>query len=200
MEKSANNLSAKQVNKGATAIVRLTGNLNQVLKQFMGIYATKLAGCDGLTVEAWMEAMGVKRFTSTDKNGKEVKKGYTPGTIRAGWHKDMLAEDGKMRVFRNVAAKYKAADGTIYDVYTREEAKKIDGKKVTCYMQVAVEDHKWSVNTIIRGLKQGHEYKKHEEKSVDSLLDFDEMKELCIIRKAGETREVVAINKDEVTF
>lgn len=198
-------LNAKQVNAGSREIINATSQLTQVLRTFVSLYTQKLSSCEGMTVEAWMSAMGVERFTTTNKLGKVTKKGYTPGTIRKGWNTSMQTEAGKMCVFKNMPAKYKDEDGTVYRVFTPEEAAKIDGKCVTRFMLSEIADDKWTVAIILRGLKQGRDYKKYNDRSVESELNWEELDELCIIRvvedeNGQEVREIVNVNKDEVYF
>ena len=206
MATSATTLNAKQINAGTREILGKTSQFKQVLRQFETLYSEKLASCDGLTVEAWMSAMGVERFTVTKQNGKVQKKGYTPGTIRKGWNTAMQTEGekGKMCVFKNIPAKYKDEDGTVYRVFTPEEAAKIDGKCVSRFMLSEIADDKWTVAIILRGLKQGRDYKKYNDKSVESDLAWEKMEDLCIIRIAEkdgkEVREIVNIEKSEVYF
>lgn len=205
MATSATTLNAKQINAGTREILGKTSQLTQVLRQFETLYSEKLASCDGLTVEAWMSAMGVERFTTTNKLGKVTKRDYTPGTIRKGWNTSMQTEAGKMCVFKNMPAKYKDEDGTVYRVFTPEEAAKIDGKCVTRFMLSEIADDKWTVAIILRGLKQGRDYKKYNDRSVESELNWEELDELCIIRvvedeNGQEVREIVNVNKDEVYF
>lgn len=198
-------LNAKQVNAGSREIINATSQLTQVLRTFASLYTQKLSSCEGMTVEAWMNAMGVERFTTTNKLGKVTKKDYTPGTIRKGWNTSMQTEAGKMCVFKNMPAKYKDEDGTVYRVFTPEEAAKIDGKCVTRFMLSEIADDKWTVAIILRGLKQGRDYKKYNDRSVESELNWEELDELCIIRvvedeNGQEVREIVNVNKDEVYF
>ncbi len=198
-------LNAKQVNAGSREIINATSQLTQVLRTFVSLYTQKLSSCEGMTVEAWMSAMGVERFTTTNKLGKVTKRGYTPGTIRKGWNTSMQTEAGKMCVFKNMPAKYKDEDGTVYRVFTPEEAAKIDGKCVTRFMLSEIADDKWTVAIILRGLKQGRDYKKYNDRSVESELNWEELDELCIIRvvedeNGQEVREIVNVNKDEVYF
>lgn len=198
-------LNAKQVNAGSREIINATSQLTQVLRTFVSLYTKKLSSCEGMTVEAWMSAMGVERFTTTNKLGKVTKRGYTPGTIRKGWNTSMQTEAGKMCVFKNMPAKYKDEDGTVYRVFTPEEAAKIDGKCVTRFMLSEIADDKWTVAIILRGLKQGRDYKKYNDRSVESELNWEELDELCIIRvvedeNGQEVREIVNVNKDEVYF
>ena len=205
MATSATTLNAKQINAGTREILGKTSQLTQVLRQFETLYSEKLASCDGLTVEAWMSAMGVERFTVTKQNGKVQKKGYTPGTIRKGWNDSMQTEEGKMCVFKNVPAKYKDEDGTVYRVFTPEEAEKIDGKCVSRFMLSEIADDKWTVAIILRGLKQGRDFKKYNDRSVESEMAWEEMDNLCIIRvvedeNGKQSREIVEIEKDEVYF
>lgn len=198
-------LNAKQVNAGSREIINATSQLTQVLRTFVSLYTQKLSSCEGMTVEAWMSAMGVERFTTTNKLGKVTKRGYTPGTIRKGWNTSMQTEAGKMCVFKNMPAKYKDEDGTVYRVFTPEEAAKIDGKCITRFMLSEIADDKWTVAIILRGLKQGRDYKKYNDRSVESELNWEELDELCIIRvvedeNGQEVREIVNVNKDEVYF
>lgn len=198
-------LNAKQVNAGSREIINATSQLTQVLRTFASLYTQKLSSCEGMTVEAWMSAMGVERFTTTNKLGKVTKRDYTPGTIRKGWNTSMQTEAGKMCVFKNMPAKYKDEDGTVYRVFTPEEAAKIDGKCVTRFMLSEIADDKWTVAIILRGLKQGRDYKKYNDRSVESELNWEELDELCIIRvvedeNGQEVREIVNVNKDEVYF
>lgn len=205
MATSAISLNAKQINAGSREIINKTSQLTQVLRTFETLYTQKLTSCEGMTVEAWMGAMGVERFTTTNKSGKVTKKGYTPGTIRKGWNDSMQTEEGKMCVFKNVPAKYKDEDGTVYRVFTPEEAAKIDGKPVSRFMLSEIADDKWTVAIILRGLKQGRNYAKYNDRSVESELEWEEMSELCIIRviedeNGKQTREIVEIEKEEVYF
>lgn len=198
-------LNAKQINGGSREIISKTSQLTQVLRTFETLYTQKLSSCEGMTVEAWMSAMGVERFTTTNKLGKVTKRDYTPGTIRKGWNTSMQTEAGKMCVFKNMPAKYKDEDGTVYRVFTPEEAAKIDGKCVTRFMLSEIADDKWTVAIILRGLKQGRDYKKYNDRSVESELNWEELDELCIIRvvedeNGQEVREIVNVNKDEVYF
>lgn len=198
-------LNAKQVNAGSREIINATSQLTQVLRTFETLYTQKLSSCEGMTVEAWMSAMGVERFTTTNKKGKVTKKGYTPGTIRKGWNDSMQTEEGKMCVFKNVPAKYKDEEGTVYRVFTPEEAAKIDGKCVSRFMLSKIADDKWTVAIILRGLKQGRDFKKYNDRSVKSKMAWEKMENLCIIRvvedeNGKQSREIVEIEKDEVYF
>lgn len=198
-------LNAKQVNAGSREIINATSQLTQVLRTFETLYTQKLSSCEGMTVEAWMSAMGVERFTTTNKKGQVTKKGYTPGTIRKGWNDSMQTEEGKMCVFKNVPAKYKDEEGTVYRVFTPEEAAKIDGKCVSRFMLSEIADDKWTVAIILRGLKQGRDFKKYNDRSVESEMAWEEMENLCIIRvvedeNGKQSREIVEIEKDEVYF
>lgn len=201
-------LNAKQINGGTREIISKTSQLTQVLRTFATLYTKKLPSCDGMTVEGFMSAMGVERFTTTNKSGKVTKKGYTPGTIRQGWNDSMQTKEGKMCVFKNVQAKYKDdkdEDGTVYRVFTHEEAEKIDGKCVSRFMLSKIADDKWTVAIILRGLKQGRDFKKYNDRSVESEMAWEEMDNLCIIRvvedeNGKQSREIVDIEKDEVYF
>ena len=209
-------ITKKQENKGAKGILDLTSTIGQVLKQFMGIYGKVLPDCDGLTVEAWMDAHGVHRFVG--KNGK--KGNYTPALLMEGWHEGMKvkSDDGKVMhscVFKNVPAKIVVddpnnPDGVAYRVFTREEAEKIDGKPISRYMMTEIADNKWSVATILNGLKQGNNFSKENDKSVESDLNWESIEKVYIVKydkvknaQTGATevlRKIVEVDKSRVTF
>ena len=204
-------ITKKQENKGARAILDLTSTMGQVLKQFMGIYNTKLPDCDGMTVEDWMDVHGVHRFVG--KNGK--KGNYTPALLMAGWHEGMqvMSADGKTVascVFKNVPAKIMISEpgdpeGVSYRVFTEEEAKKVDGKPISRYKLVQVADNRWSVSTILRGLKQTRSFEKENDKSVESELSWEAIEHVFIVRyeknESGENvRKVVEVDKNNVVF
>lgn len=209
-------ISKKQENKGAKGILDLTSTIGQVLKQFIGIYNKSLPDCDGMTVEDWMDAHGVHRFVGN--NGK--KGNYTPAKLMEGWHDDMKvkSDDGKVLhscVFRNVPAKVVVDDpndpnGVAYRVFTKEEAEKLDGKPISRYMLAEIPDNKWSVNTILKGLKQTRNFDKENEKSVESDLAWEDIEHVYIVTykkvKNANTgadevlRKVVEVEKSKVTF
>ena len=193
------NLSTSQVNNGVKAIISTTSQLTQVLRTFADLYDKELPNTEGLTTEAWMSAMGVERFVG--KNGR--KKGYTPGTIKAGWNPAMLTEAGNMQTFKNVRAKVKIGK-EVFPVYTREEAVKLDGKPVSQYMLAEIADDKWSVAIVLKGIKQSRDYTTHNDRAVESALEFAGLDDLCIVRIAEkdgkQVREIVAVNKNEVYF
>lgn len=209
-------ISKKQENKGARGILDLTSQLGQVLKQFTGIYDRTLPECDGLTVEGWMDAHGVHRFVA--KNGS--KKGYTPALLMEGWHFAMQSrnDEGKVvasRVFKNVPAKVVVSDpndpeGKAYRVFTKEEAEKVDGKPISRYMLVDIPENKWSVSTILRGLKQTANFAKENEKAATSEANWEELEHVYIVTyvqgKNAQTgkeeyiRKVVEVQKSQVIF
>ncbi len=216
-------ISKKQENKGARGILDLTSQLSQVLKQFEGLYNKTLPDCEGLTVEQWMGAMGVDRFkkVTTDKDGNEkvTKKGYTPGLLMSGWHEGMKnIETSGVRafVFKNVPAKYQPVPedveryglkdfDTAFRVFTKEEAEKVDGKPISRYMLTPIADNKWSVATILKGLKQGKNFDKENTKSVTSDLEWEALEHVYIVRfdkdsDGNVVRRVVEINKESVEF
>lgn len=209
-------ISKKQENKGVRGILDLTSQIGQVLKQFEGIYNQTLPDCDGLTVEGWMEAHGVHRFIA--KNGR--KKGYTPTLLMEGWHFAMQTRDDKGKVvtssvFKNVPAKVVVTDpndpeGKAYRVFTKEEAEKEDGKPISRYMLVEIPENKWSVATILRGLKQSTNFAKENEKATTSEMTWEQLEHVYIVKyvkmKSAETgkemmvRKVVEVSKDRVQF
>lgn len=223
MSTTQNTITKKQENKGARGILDLTSQISQVLKQFEGLYTQKLPDCDGLTVEGWMSAHGVERFVKVTKckdgTEKTTKKNYTPALLMKGWHEGMKREGVKgaqAYVYKNVPAKYQpnAEDvdrwglkdfETSFRVFTKSEAEKIDGKPISRYMLVAVPENKWSVATILKGLKQGNNFEAENEKSLESDLDWEALEHVYIVRydKDGEgnvVRRVIEINKDYVQF
>ena len=201
-------ISKKQENKGMRAILDLTGQMSQVLKQFEGIYGAKLPETDGLTVESWMEAHGVPRFVT--KSG--AKKGYTPALINQGWREEMLAFNDSNKVmgnyvFKNVAAKYVIDEDDkekAYRVFTKEEAEKVDGKAISVYRLALVDPHKWSVQTILRGLIQSRGYDKHAEKAQESEKGWEAIEHVYIVKTEqvdGKiTRKIIEVSKDRVVF
>jgi len=199
-------ISKKQENKGARGILGLTSTQSQVLKQFIGIYGKVLPDCDGLTVEAWMDAHGVHRFVN--KSGK--KGNYTPALLMDGWH-DGMKQDKSCYVFRNVPAKILVDDpndpkGVAYRVFTKEEAEKVDGKPISRYMLSEIAQNKWSVSTILRGLKQTRNFEKENDKLVESDLKWEAIEHVYIVRlqkneETGEVvRKVVEVAKTSVVF
>lgn len=216
MAKTQVTITAKQENKGAKGIMDLTSTIGQVLKQFMGIYGKTLPDCDGLSVEDWMDAHGVHRFVG--KNGK--KGNYTPALLMEGWHEGMkqMGDDGKVLgscVFKNVPAKVLmgdpgSPDAKAYRVFTKEEAEKVDGKPINMYKLVGIEENKWSVNTILRGLKQTRNFEKENDKAVQSALDWETIEHVYVVTykkvKNASTgaeevlRKVVEVQKSQVIF
>lgn len=203
-------MSRRQENKGKRGILDLMGQLSQVLKQFEGIYAAKLPETEGLTVEAWMSAHGVERFTT--KAGK--KKGYTPALVKAGWHDAMQTGD-EMRVFGKVAAKVYIDDigeenPISYNVYTKENAEKVarfeQADKICVYKQVAVAPNRWKGETLLKGLMQSRNFEKENNKSVESGLAWEQLEHVYIVRESKNeetkevTRKVVEIQKTRVIF
>lgn len=209
MSTTQNTITKKQENKGRRGILDLTGQISQVLKQFEGIYTKKLPETGGLTVEGWMSAHGVERFVTP----KGAKKGYTPALVMAGWHDEMKA-DKTAYVFKNVAAKfaipceeagawgYQAAKS--FRVFTKEEAEKEDGKPISRYMLVPVAPNKWSVDTILKGLIQGAEFEKHEEKMILSDCEWAKLEKVYIVRydkvDGQVVRRIIEVQKSAVEF
>ena len=209
-------ITKKQENKGAKGILDLTGTLGQVLKQFIGIYGKTLPECDGLTVEGWMDIHGVHRFV--DKKGR--KGNYTPALLMDGWHDAMKLKDdtGKVMnsyVFKNVPAKILMNDpndpeGRAYRVFTKEEAEKVDGKPISRYMLVPIEDTKWDVRTILKGLKQGYNFKDESAKHDKQKTEWEQLEHVYVVTytkvknaQTGATevlRKVVEVDKSRVEF
>lgn len=212
-------ISKAQENKGASSILALTSQLGQVLKQFMGLYGVTLKDKEnntlGLTVEQWMSAHGVERFVN--KNGK--KGGYTPGLLLSAWNAGMKnVENGKTRafIFKNVPAKWQpcAEDveamglkdfETSFRVFTKEEAENIDGKPLSRYMLQEIDEYKWSVQNILKGLRQGKNFQKENDKQVESDLAWESVEHVYIVRYIKQEdgtvlRKIQEVNKEHVTF
>ena len=191
-------------------ILNLTSTMGQVLKQFIGIYSQPLPDCDGLTVEEWMGAHGVHRFVS--KSGK--KGNYTPALLMEGWHDQMKScnAEGKVmgcKVFRNVPAKVVVDDindpkGTAFRVFTKEEAQKIDGKPISRYMLVDIPQNKWSVNIMLRGLKQSRDFSKESAKMALSDAEWKAIDHVYVVKYVqdanGITRKIIPVKKSKVLF
>ena len=208
-------ITNKQINKGAKGILDLTGKLPQVLKQFEGLYKTVLPECDGMTVEEWMDAMGVHRWVG--KNG--AKKGYTPAALDEGWCESMkkYGDDGKVVencIFRNVRGQYIVGelgsdDYKAYHVYTKEEAFKENPKPIVRYMLKGINRDRWTMRNILDGLKQTYYYDKHNKKSIDSDAAWANVEEVYILKKVVRTdkdgnkrvfTEPKQINRSKVLF
>lgn len=191
MENSAKRvLTSIEVKKGAIEITKKCSALTQVLKQFEGMYNTPMESCPGMTVEEWMSSMGVERFVT--KGGK--KKGYTPGTLRGGWHKDMLSKDGNLCLFRMRKAKYKEGKGAPMDVYTLKEAQKLGGKPIARYMLCEMgSDALWTTRMVMRGLEQSHNYEKEFETHLELECEYEEALggELCVVILEEENGKLV---------
>ena len=210
MNKNAK-ITVKQENKGAKGVLSLTSQLSQVLKQFQGIYGAKLPECDGLTVEDYMAALGVHRF---EKNGK--KKGYTPAGINSAWADGLLIRNDEGKVVANQfykarVAKYMINDEDVhksYVVYTKEVAERIvngksekGDKAIVLYEPVTIASDKWSVATILKGLRQSAHIEKHEKRHEESVEAWNEVEE-CYIIMDGEhgVRTMVQVRKEDVIF
>lgn len=208
MKNSVNNsaLSASQISNGRKGIIGKTSQLSQVLRTFEGLYTQVLSDTEGLSVEEWMSRMGVERVTVTNKKGETRKKGYTPGTIRAGWNPSMLKDDKQLCTFKWINAKWRDKDGKEYRrVYTLSEAKKADATPIKRYQLTEIDDSKWSVDIILKGLIQSRKYEDEAKKAADSAKECSKMpKKLCIIRNVENgdvvTREIVEIDSSEIYF
>lgn len=187
------------------AILELTGMLSQVLKQFEGIYSSKLEETDGLTVESYMTELGVPRFVTPSG----VKKGYTPGLINHAWNDNMLlmSSEGKVMgncIFKNVAAKYMRDENggeKAYRVFASEEAAlSAEGKAISRYQLVQVGATKWNVRTILKGLLQSKHYDKESEKAEDSEKSWAAIEHCWIVITEGKERRAVEVSKDRIVF
>ena len=72
-------------------------------------------------------------------------------------------------------------------------------------MLTPIADNKWSVATILKGLKQKSNFEKENEKSVLSDLDWESLEHVYIVRFDKDTngnvvRKVIEIKKDLVQF
>lgn len=108
-----------------------------------------------------------------------------------------------MQTFKNVRAKVKIGK-EVFPVYTREEAAKLDGKPVSQYMLAEIADDKWTVAIVLKGIKQSRDYTTHNDRVVESALEYAGLDNLCIVRiveqDGKQVRQIVAVDKNEVYF
>lgn len=201
-----NEMTADERRKGGKEIVSKASTLGQVLKQLTGLYATKLAACDGRTVSDWFSACGVHR--PLDKNGVPSRP-YSPASIREGWHKEMLlGEDKKlMGLWGNLVAKFptqgKNGEVVWVPVYTYVEACKMEkngtGKPVKVWSLSEVPADKWSIAKIIRGIDQKYDYEKHVKRHTETQAEFDTANSFYIIEPTTDDKgNVVMYTKVKV--
>lgn len=81
----------------------------------------------------------------------------------------------------------------------------MDGKPISRYMLTPIADNKWSVATILKGLKQKNNFEKENEKNVLSDLDWESLEHVYIVRFDKDTngnvvRKVIEIKKELVQF
>lgn len=203
-------ISKKQESKGFRGVIDLTSTMSQVLKQFDGIYSAVLPDTDGLSVEEFMAHFGVPRFTKVNKNGTVTKKGYIPTLINAAWNDSLLlkSDEGDVfgnLIFKNVPAKYMMLDDDerekSYRVYASEEdALSEDGKPISVYQPVEIPHNKWSVRTILTGLRQSKYYDKESKKSQESLTKWEDVKECWIVVTKGTVRTAMQVAKNTIVF
>ena len=72
-------------------------------------------------------------------------------------------------------------------------------------MLTPIADNRWSVATILKGLKQGNNFGKENDKSVESDLNWESLEHVYIVRfdkdKDGNVvRRVIEVNKELVQF
>lgn len=209
-------ITAKQERSAFNSVLSYTGQYAQVLKQFDGIYDCVLhdkdghAITDGLTVEVFMSYLGAERFKKVYKNGTVRKEGYTPGTVNKAWADEMLAKssDGKVVsnfIYKNVSAKIMQVgeDGKsrAYRVYASEkEALAEDGKAISRYQLVEVPKDKWSVRTVLTGLKQSKHIADEKKKAQKSAEAWDAVAECWIVINKGTVRMAKKVDKKSVVF
>ena len=147
------------------------------------------------------------------------KKNYTPALIMDGWHDAMKLKDdtGKVLnsyVFKNVPAKIRISDpndpeGRAHRVFTKEEAEKVDGKPISRYMLAPIEENRWDVRTILRGLMQSYNFKDESDKYNEQKTEWEKLEHVYIVvekkvkNDKGETmkvREAVEVDKARVEF
>lgn len=197
-----NTITAKQMNAGWNAVVRETHTLNQVLKSFGGIMGKKLPELDGLTVSEFLTA-----------NGIEVVKGkVTVSAIRKAWNAGMMI-GGELATFKNLPVLWFPKEGDdLYEekvrgfrVCTKAEAEKyVKGGEcefLFTYKLVSVDDYRWDTAVIARAMKQGAKFDKHNERSIESELDWGKVEEAYIVydvvSKEGVERKMRKVAKED---
>lgn len=200
-------MTSKEMREGARNIRKMTKTLGQVCKCYEGLYRDVCVADSKLTVEDWMEKMGVPRFVAP--NGK--KKGYTPGLILGAWHPKMKKEtlDGKVhaRIFKNVKAVYTDANGAKYDVFTKDEAAKRvakggnNGAPIKCCTLVDIPTEGWSIDKIDTGLMQKFNYPKFAKTVSEDAEAWRNVEECYIVTEKEDGERVMElVAKSDVTF
>ena len=94
-----------------------------------------------------------------------------------------------------------------YKVYTKEEAEKVDGQPIKLYKLCQIPENKWSVRTMLKGLKQSEHYDKESEKAAKSAEAWAKIVEEknCYIVKTEKkddkiVRSIIKVSPDRVEF
>lgn len=206
-------ISAKIARKCEKSIIAATSTLAQVLKQFDGIYGTKLPECDGMTVEEFMSFRGVERIVT--KTGK--KKGYAPAAIFGTWDSRLKRED-RAAILKEYGATYVMSAEQceelgvehgedmpcVFQVYNAENTTRAKSSRraIKRYLLRVVDDNKWSVATILKGLRQTANAEKEilrNNKLEDEWENYDKVY-IVYTRKGEQEENVMEVSKDSVTF
>ena len=211
-------LSAKQINAIKNEILSKLGTVNQTLRLFESEYNTRLSdNAGGLTIEEAMAELGLKRPETVGKNGKVTKRRYQYADLAEAWSANLKTEAGEFCVMKSVTGTVEVPgddddEPSVLPVYTREEAEKElkshNGRPVKRYLQRVVAKDKWSINTILTGLKQGYKWEneakkyKRAKEAWDALTDDDLF---VVVRTYDEndnelTAEIVSVAKCDVNF
>lgn len=206
-------ISAKIARKCEKAIVEMTSSLGQVLKQFEGIYSAKLPETDGMTVEDFMLWRGVERKVTASG----VKKGYTPAAIFGAWDSRLKRSD-KAAIFTYHSAyceidpntcdefgiDHENGECAILPVYTLENVQRESRNRrpIRRYLLREVKDNRWSVATILKGLRQSAEAEKEITRNNKLESEWENYDKVYIIftSKNDGKEYSLEVNKDDVKF
>lgn len=204
-------MNAKETKKVIRELGEQMRTLPQALKLLDGLYNQKCG--NGRTYGEFLESLGVKRFEKTMANGRVVKKGVTPGTLREAWPEEMLV-DGKMSVFatRKAYTFVKNATGEdipfyVYDQETAEAAELTGevGDPIKCWCLRPVGTYEWHEKAITRFLMQKYSLERNLKKVQTARTEFEKLEKVYYlkainIREDGCDWQAVEVEKDKVLF
>ena len=194
-------LNYSVANKAMRQVLTLAKSLNQVIKQFSGI----------MTEEISVEMRGgvVRTFTVGQflaQCGVVLERGkVTLSGIKNAW--GMYDEDGKMAMVRSIPAKTIVNEDypdprRVYKYEVSETGEK--WTPVSIKDKVAVEDGKWTIDIVLRGLLQAKFAAKFEKQIEDSKAAWESLDKVYVfesrVNKGGETNKAVEYNKEFVEF
>lgn len=193
--KKQNKITKKQMKKAKKGLLDLLGGLNQVLKQFGGLYDRVLPETGGMTVAAYMEQLGVTR-----SNGKN----YRPCDVFKAIADELKVSDGKSTTVyvyheNSVVIDYSDPNdenGSAYRCYaSKETAIAPDGKPLKVYDKRVIDSTKWSCNLLLKVLEQSREIEKHVAKSEKSKAALSELESVWILLDSTRNGEKVQTPK-----